>query len=777
MTEYAARLATSLAERYRIERELGHGGMATVYLAHDRKHDREVAIKVLRDDVAGMMGAERFTREIRMAARLNHPNILPLHDSGEAITTNADGSRGAETFLYYVMPAMEGLTLRDRLQNEGHLPVEDSVRITCEVADALDYAHRHGVVHRDIKPENILLHEGHALVADFGIGKAAAAADDAANTTRTGMVVGTPAYMSPEQAVGDPVDGRSDLYSLGCVLYEMLTGASPRSFKFAQRPQAEFLSQVGVPASLHAALCKTVASDPDDRVTTGAQLISLLRDPGAAALADRTNSRSVAVLAFANMSPDPEDEFLSDGIAEEIINALVRVPGLRVAARTSAFSFKGRNEDLRTIADRLNVSTILEGSIRRSGSRLRVAIQLVRVADGEHLWSERFDREMADVFAIQDEIANAVATKLEVALLDSSATPLVRAGTDNLDAYRLFLKGRALVSQRGPSLPRGVASLESAVALAPDYAAALAALADGLTLMAIFGAMRPEAALPRARAMASRAVALDPELAEARMASALLAAAEGDRVTSRHEWERAAALGRANVEIQSARSLWDFGYLRGDFDEAISEGLRAVAMDPLSAYARSNLALLYAHAGRPEAGVAQARRAVELDPKGFYSHLTLTRVLFYAGDFAAAIQLGEATADASARHVWIIGELAMGYGRAGQSRKAEELYQELLARSSKEYVENVWLAGAAEWAGHSTAALEHLRHSAEAGQPLFAMAGRHGFKLFVPQWESRPEYHVILRDIGWEPGELNLPVGSARESRLESQPKPDPLLP
>ncbi|MGH7691022.1 MAG: tetratricopeptide repeat protein, partial [Gemmatimonadaceae bacterium] len=357
---------------------------------------------------------------------------------------------------------------------------------------------------------------------------------------------------------------------------------------------------------------------------------------------------------------------------------------------------------------------------------------------------------MADVFAIQDEIAHAVATKLEVALAESGAHPLVRAGTDNVDAYHLFLKGRALVSQRGPSLPLGVASLDAAIALAPDYAAALAVLANGLTLMCIFGALRPEAALPRARGLAARAVALDPALADARMASALLAAAEGDRATSEREWERAAALGPANVDLQSARALWDIGYLRGEFDSAVDAGLRAVGMDALSAYARSNLALLYAHAGRAAEGVVQARRAVELDPKGFYSHLTLTRLLFYAGEYAEAVARGEATAAASARHVWIVGELAMGYGRAGQPDQAEALYRELVERSTREYVESVWLAGAAEWAGRGDEALVHLRASADTHQPLFAMAGRHGFLLFVPQWEPRAEYHEILRSLGWE---------------------------
>jgi len=736
------RLAAALADRYRIERELGQGGMATVYLARDLKHDRNVAIKVLRPELADILGPERFSREIRLAARLNHPHILPVYDSGAA-------GAGDDAILYYVMPVMEGESLRDRLQREGRLAPDVCATIVTEVAGALDHAHRQGIVHRDIKPENILLHEGHALVADFGIGKAAADVGEDTQVTRTGFVLGTPAYMSPEQAMGGATDGRSDLFSLGCVLHEMLTGERPQPHRLMQvTPTTGW--HAAIPEAMQRVLTRLLAADPDERVGTGAELIALLREPPPPAATRRAGDRSIAVMAFTNMSPDPEDEFFSDGIAEEIINALARLPGLRVAARTSAFSFKGRTDDARAIGEKLNVRSILEGSVRRAGSRLRITAQLVDTGDGMQLWSDRFDRELSDVFAIQDEIARTIATRLEIALIGRSTKTLVRAGTEHLEAYRLFLKGRALVNQRGPSLALGVAALEEAVALDPEYAAALAALANGLTLLGIFGTRRPEDALARARAMASRAIALDPDLAEARMASALLAAAEGDRAASRHEWGRAADLGPASAELRSARALWDLGYLRGDFDAAVALAAEAVNDDPLSAYARCNLALLHAHAGRPAEGVAQARRAVELDPAGFYSNLTLVRVLFYAGDFPEAIARGEATATAAARHVWIVGELAMGYGRAAKPDRAEALYRELLDRASREYVEDIWLAGSAEWAGRGAEAQSHLRRSAERRQPLFAMAGRHGFRLFVPQWESQTMYHELLRDLRWE---------------------------
>ena len=753
MTHSTESLTAALVGRYRIERELGSGGMATVYLARDLKHDRDVAIKVLRPELASAVGAERFTQEIRLVARLNHPHILPLYDSGEVTLAPEAGSTRPETLLYFVMPVMEGLTLRARLRAEKKLSVESSIQVACEIADALDHAHRQGVVHRDIKPENILLHEGHALVADFGIGKAFESVEAAAHVTWTGLVVGTPAYMSPEQAAGEAVDGRSDLFSLGCVLHEMLTGAQVRARRSGRRSSGGASDDADLPVALQRVLDRALEHEPADRVGSGAELIALLRDAQAKGVRGSTDERSVAVLAFANSGPDPEDAFLADGISEEIINALAQIPGLRVAARTSAFSFKGKEEDLRVIGEKLNVRTILDGSVRHSGNRLRITAQLINVADGLHLWSERFDRELTDVFAIQDEIATMIAGALQVTLgglTRDTGEGATRSGTRNLEAYRLFLKGRALVSQRGPSLAKGVDVLERAIALDPDYAPALAALANGLTFLGIFGSVRPAEALPQARAHAARAVSLDPALPEARMVSAMLAAAEGDRGAARQEWERAAELGPRNVELQSARALWDLAYLHGEFEVAVDHGHRAAAMDPLSAYARANLALLLAHAGRPRDGLMQARRARELDPAGFLTALTLQRLLFYAGEFAEGIAHGEAMVGATARHVWSVGELAMGYGRAGQPKKAGELHDELATRARTEYVEIIWLAATAEWAGRSDEAHLYLRRSSEAHQPLFAMAGRHGFKLFVPQWEPRAEYHAILRELGWE---------------------------
>ena len=379
-------LQQALAARYTIERELGRGGNAVVYLARDIKHDRQVALKVLSPELAHAVRTERFLREIQIAAKLTHPHILMLIDSGEA-----------EHFLYYVMPYVAGESLRERLNREKRLRVEDAVRITQDVAEALGYAHAEGVVHRDIKPENILLSAGGAVVADFGIAQALSAAGEQ-RVTDGGLAVGTPAYMSPEQASdGEAMDGRSDVYSLGCVLYEMLAGHPPYRGDTAQEILARHAldpipgraARPGVPRAVERAIAKALAKVPADRFATAIAFAGALAAPrrrvaayvavgllvlgGAAVIAQQTLLRappeqSVAVLPFVNLSGDSTQEYFSDGVTEELINALTQVAGLRVPARTSSFAFKGKNTDIRDIGRRLDVATVLEGSIRRSGA-------------------------------------------------------------------------------------------------------------------------------------------------------------------------------------------------------------------------------------------------------------------------------------------------------------------------------------------------------------------------------------------------------------------------
>src|SRR5438067_8709151 len=546
-----ARLQAALADRYTIERELGRGGMATVYLAQDRKHHRQVAIKVLKPELAAALGPERFLREIDSAARLNHPHILPLHDSGEA-----------EELLFYVMPYVEGESLRDRLSREKQLPLGDALQIAREVADALSYAHSRDVVHRDIKPENILFEAGHAVVTDFGIARAITAAGGE-KLTGTGIAVGTPAYMSPEQAAASArVDERSDIYSLGCVLYEMLAGELPFTGPSAESIVRQHLAaapprvsamRAAVPPAIEEAIVRALAKTPADRFATAADFVEALAAPaprvrdtgrrtsrlaagaglaatllaaaaglfvlsrphGAPPVAARPR-QSIAVLPFVNVSGAPQEEYLSDGISEELINALSKLPQLQVVARPSSFAFKGKNEDVRQIGQALQVATVLGGSVRRAANRLRVTAQLTDARNGYNLWSETYDREMGDVFAVEDEISHAIMRALQVQRGSGCSLTLFRRQTRDVEAYELYLKGRYFYNKGGfGPVQQALAYFQQALAHDSTYALVYAGIADAYFTLTGWSYLLPREGMPKARAAALKALALEPSLAEA----------------------------------------------------------------------------------------------------------------------------------------------------------------------------------------------------------------------------------------------------------------------
>jgi serine/threonine protein kinase/tetratricopeptide (TPR) repeat protein len=609
------RLRNALSQSYAIDRELGRGGMATVYLAQDAKHDRLVALKVLHPDLAASLGPERFLREIKLAAKLNHPHILGLHDSGEA-----------QGFLYYVMPYIEGESLRERLDRIQQFSVDEAVHHGRALASALDYAHRHGIVHRDIKPENVMLYEGEAMVMDFGIAKALSSAGPE-TLTQTGMMVGTPAYVSPEQAAGETnLDGKSDQYSLACVLYEMLSGERPFSGATPQAIMAKRFSEMpkplrsirsSIPEPVERAVTKAMAIEATGRYSTAAQFGQALASGSLTTPTDTASlpqtvvsaAKSVAVLPFTNMSADADNEYFTDGMAEEIINALNKVQSLRVAARTSSFVFKGKNEDVGEIGRKLKVSTVLEGSVRKMGNRLRITAQLVNVADGYHLWSERYDREMEDVFAIQDDISQAIVKALKVILSEGEQKQIVKARVENVQAYDYYLRGRQYYFIHRKSLEYARQMFNRAIETDPDYARAYAGVADTCSLLYMYFDAR-DFNLKQADYASAKALELEPDLAEAHVARGLAVSLSKRFEEAEQEFETAMKLDPKLFEA----AYWYGRALEGAgrFQEAAKMYERAQLLRPEDYQAPSFLAQAYKALGMKEESVAADRRAIRL---------------------------------------------------------------------------------------------------------------------------------------------------------------------
>ncbi len=610
------RLRGALSSTYLIDRELGRGGMATVYLAQDAKHERLVALKVLHPDLAASLGPDRFLREIKLAARLNHPHILPLHDSGEA-----------EGFLYYVMPYVEGESLRERLDREQHLGVEEAVHHGRAIASALDYAHRQGVVHRDIKPENVMLYEGEAMVMDFGIAKAVSAAGSE-TLTQTGMMIGTPAYVSPEQAAGEiNLDGKSDQYSLACMVYEMLTGerpfagATPQAVmakRFTEMPRSPRSIRNAIPESVEKAVTKAMSTDASGRYSTAAQFGqalasgSLVTPTDTATLPHATVSaaKSVAVLPFTNMSADPENEYFTDGMAEEIISALTKIQSLRVTSRTSSFVFKGKSEDIGDIGRKLKVSTVLEGSVRKLGNKLRVTAQLVNVADGSNLWSERYDREIEDIFAIQDDISSSIVKALRVILTEGEKKQIAKARTENVQAYDYYLRGRQYFHQlRRKSLEYARQMFNKAIEIDPEYARAYAGVADSCSMLYTYFDAR-EFNLRQADIASKKALALEPDLAEAHVARGLAVSLRKQFDEAEQEFDTAMKLDPKLFEAP----YWYGRALQsaGKFEDAVKMFERASHLRPEDYQAPGFAAQAYGSLGLVDERDVGLRRALKL---------------------------------------------------------------------------------------------------------------------------------------------------------------------
>jgi serine/threonine-protein kinase len=613
--------------------------MATVYLAHDERHDRKVAIKVLRPDLAAVLGGERFLAEVRTTATLQHPHILPLFDSGEA-----DG------LLYYVMPFVEGETLRDRLTRERQLGVDEVLELVRVIAGALDFAHRRGIIHRDIKPENILLLDGVPLVADFGIAVAVSTAGGD-RLTQTGLSLGTPAYMSPEQGAGERhLDARSDVYALGCLTYELLAGDPPFVASTVAAVIARHLTDApppittvrrNVPRGAADAIARALAKVPADRFPTAGSFATALRAPAAGGARDPV---TIVVLPFVNRSQDPDNEYFSDGLTEEIIADLSRIRALRVISRNSAMTLKGTAKDTPTIARELGVSHLVTGSVRRAGDALRVTAELVEARTDEPLWSEKYAGMMEDVFGIQEEIARKIVAALEMTLTESESRQVAERPIENPVVYDCYLRARQQMYSWLPNASEaGLQLVDEALRIVPEAPLLLAMRGQLYWNEVNMDLVSVDAGLPRAAEAASRALAKDPDHALAIFVRGLVAGSSGRPEEALPDLYRANELwpGDANILAELCRFSNTAGLRRhGPLVE------RIVLLDPLTPISHLVVSSYHWTGGRFAEVVGPARRACELAPPGTMVPFVASMELAAAGhrEEAAALLEGPAAA-------------------------------------------------------------------------------------------------------------------------------------
>jgi eukaryotic-like serine/threonine-protein kinase len=645
----AAELDQSMVGRtlghYCILSRLGAGGMGEVYLAEDTKLGRKVAIKLLPPETADdEQSKKRLLREAQAAATLDHSNVCAIYEVGEQ-----DGHG------FIVMQYLEGETLSNRIKNKP-LELKEALDVAVQVADALAEAHSRGVTHRDIKPQNIMISaKKQVKVLDFGLAKliqdrqiSISEATAESLITGPGMLVGTVPYMSPEQLRGEVVDARSDLFSLGVVLYEMIAGSPP----FAGATVADLLVSIldkaplplashvaEAPAALDHLINRCLAKQRQQRYPSARELLTDLRSLAAQLSQPQPAAKpspSIAVLAFINMSADPENEYFCDGLAAELLNALAKIKALRVAARTSAFFFKGKNTDAREIGQNLNVGAVLEGSVRKVGNRLRITAQLINVADGYHLWSERYDREMEDIFDLQDEISLAIVDALKVELMGVEKAAVVKRYTDNAEAYQLYLKGRYFWYRfPAPGYEKSREYFQQSIDADPTYALGYCGLADYFGMAAAEGLTPPDEGWPKCEAAMNKALVLDDTLAE----------------------------------IYNSKAGISFIYYR-DWPAAERAFKHAMELNPNFAEVRNHYALCLASYGRTEEAVTESRRALRLDSLSLHRNLWLARVFFWSGRYDEAIEQCYRTLDLDGNSPLAYEWLGDAYEQKGQHAEA-----------------------------------------------------------------------------------------------------------
>jgi serine/threonine-protein kinase len=720
---------TTLADRYLIEREIGRGGMATVYLAEDLKHRRKVAVKILDPELAATLGADRFLREIRVTANLHHPHILPLYDSGRS---EADPPGKAEassrtphssTVLFYVMPYVEGESLRHRVEREGSLPVDEALRLAQEVASALDYAHRQDVIHRDIKPENILLHEGMALLADFGIALAVEQAGGE-RLTQTGSSLGTPAYMSPEQITGErDLDARCDTYALACVLYEMLAGEPPFTGPNARAVLASHLAdpapsvdrkRTGVPGAVASAVDRALSKDPTDRFISARAFSDALAVEAAPV---RRATRSIVVLPFENLSPDRDNEYFSDGLTEDVITDLSQLQSLRVISRNSSMLLKGTSKDTRAIGRELDVEYVLEGSVRRAGDRLRVTAQLIDARDDAHVWAERYDGVLDDVFEMQETMSRAIVGALELKLSPVEDHDLSQRPSRDLETYDLYLLGRHHWHRfTEEDIRKAIDYFQRAIELDPSFARAYGGLAAAYFIVSGPGVpgLPAHVGIPKAKAAAEKALALDPNNAFASVALALVFA------WYELDWDAAERLLSRLVSSNPGSSEALEGYamylsMAGSHGRAMRYISTAIEMDPLWPIYYANAGEILYMDRRFEESLEYCRRALELDDQFIWAHIQTAMCESQMGKHEDAVRRLEE--HAGERHPWGLQFLGYAYGRSGRGPEAREVIARLETLTEAGFASAVNTAAVFLGLGEDDRALESLEVALDESPP------------------------------------------------------------
>lgn len=709
--------------RYEILGVLGSGGMAEVYRARDSKLGRDVAIKVISEQLARDPDfLRRFEREARAVAALSHPNILSIHDFGR----EGDAS-------YAVTELLEGETLRELL-DVGALERTTAVDYALQIASGLGAAHEQKIIHRDLKPENIFVtRDGRIKILDFGVAKVAtheADVDSGALTltraTSPGTVMGTVGYMSPEQVRAEDADHRSDIFSFGCVLYEMLTGRRAFQAETAVETMHAILKEEppksSIVPSLRSIVARCLDKRPDKRFESASDLALALqrtRDSGGAVVPNVTEpglAPSIAVLPFANMSSDPEQDYFCEGIAEDIINALTHIEGLQVAARASAFQFGGKAHDVGRIGEALNVSTVLEGSVRTAGKRIRLTAQLVNVADGYQLWSERYDREIEDIFAIQDEISESIVGALKIKLVGGSDKKSQRHSSD-IEAYQAYLKGQHNWYKRErDSLLKAAHFFEQAVEKDPSYVLALVAAGDAYTGLGIYG-YPPEEAATKSKAALTKALAIDDGLAEAHAAMGLSRFYfDWDWEKSEHEYERALELNPGYVNTYSWYAI--LLAATGRFDGAFAMGRQGQELDPLSPYAIASAGIPYYAAGRHHEAIVEFEKAREIESDFLMAHYFLGGAYGATGRHEESIAILERAVMLSDRTSTHLATLGWAYGAASRRADAERVLRELEERAQQEYVAPIDMAMIWSGLGDDDKCLVWLEESYRGRDPM-----------------------------------------------------------